>query len=68
MEENKNMTEKKFALEYDFNGSKWAVDLFANFWEEAEQKITALKETIILIGEIHEEIPEWRSQIENSNN
>jgi hypothetical protein len=51
------MIEKKFALEYEHDGKKWAMEIFADSWEDAKQKLEALKQTIILVGEIKEEIP-----------
>lgn len=47
----------KFALEYEHGGRKWAADFFADDEDDARAKISSMKASLVLLGEITHTIP-----------
>lgn len=62
------MDDRIFVLEYEFDNKKWGEELHAKDWDEAKRKLQALKETIVLLGELKEIIPVWETTINNQQN
>ncbi|HHF6568909.1 TPA: hypothetical protein ACPP6J_000691 [Haemophilus influenzae] len=46
---------KRYAISYHFDGKRWATDVYAHSFEEAEEKLKAMSQGTV-DGEIH--IPE----------
>jgi hypothetical protein len=47
---------QKYLCDYTFNGSKWSIDIYAESWEQAEEKLIAIGKGVV-IGDCVEEIP-----------
>lgn len=48
-----------YALEYQHNGSKWALNFYAVDDEDAQKKVESLKESLVLLGPSGGFIPAW---------
>jgi len=44
--------DKKYALEYEHAGDRWALNFYAQDAEDAAAKLRNLKETVVLLGEV----------------
>jgi len=53
----------EFCLEYTHNKVKWALDFFAESWEDAEIKVENIKNSLVLLGRLEERIP-YASNVE----
>lgn len=49
------MTEKRFLTTYEYAGETWASDLYAESWEQAEEKLKAKRETEKIEGYVPNE-------------
>ena len=47
----------EFSMSYEFGGRTWQVMLWAKDFEEAEEKLRALKNTGVLFGRIIKKVP-----------
>lgn len=46
-----------YAVEFEHDGAKWALNIFANDWADAKRKLESLKSSAVLLGEVAETIP-----------
>lgn len=54
---NSDNANKEFCCEYEFDGSRWGVNIFASTREEAEMKLKAIGKTGIVLGVCGGKIP-----------
>lgn len=53
---------QKYMCVYTFNRSKWSIDIYAESWEEAKERLKAISKGTIE-GEVEEEIPAFREEL-----
>ena len=46
-----------FALEYRMGGAAWALDVWAYSWEDAENRVAAMRESLVVSGQVYSVIP-----------
>lgn len=46
-----------YTLEYDFSGGRWSIELWAYSMEEAELRVIAMRESLILLGQVVSIVP-----------
>jgi hypothetical protein len=46
-----------FALEYNMGGATWALEVWAYSWEDAENRVAAMRESLAISGQIQAIIP-----------
>lgn len=46
----------KFALSYRFDGRQWAAHVWAYSWEDAEQRVIGMRQSLTVDGQIFSEI------------
>jgi hypothetical protein len=46
-----------FALEYNMAGATWALEVWAYSWEDAENRVAAMRESLVISGQIQAIIP-----------
>ncbi|NLS19888.1 hypothetical protein HGP16_25450 [Rhizobium sp. P40RR-XXII] len=44
---------RTYALEYKFAGGTWAISLIAYSMQDAEERVSAMRESLMLCGELH---------------
>lgn len=47
----------EFCLEYTHEGKKWALNFFAESFEDADKKVQSIKDSLTLLGRLEETIP-----------
>lgn len=52
-----------FLYEYEHGGKKWGLEIEANDWQDAVNKMESIKNSLIINGELVEVIPVWEKQI-----
>lgn len=53
---------QKYMCVYTFNGSKWSIDIYAESWKEAEERLVAISKGSIE-GKVEVEIPALRERL-----
>lgn len=46
----------KFALRYDMDGKTWAADIWAYSFEDAEDRIAAMRKSLAFCGQLYSEV------------
>lgn len=46
-----------FALEYQMDGSRWGLEVWAYSWEDAQNRVDAMRQSLVLLGQTHAIIP-----------
>jgi hypothetical protein len=46
----------RFALEYKMNGKIWATDIWAYSFEDAEDRIAAMRRSLTICGQLYREV------------
>jgi len=49
---------KIFVCYYQYGGKTWAIDIWADSWDDAVRKVESLKATLEVQGKVEEEIAE----------
>lgn len=46
-----------FALEYEFDGSRWCAEVWAYDWADAEARVAGMKDSLVVVGQTYGVIP-----------
>lgn len=48
---------KPFCCTFNCDGSQWGFEIYADDWADAERRLTRLKQSAKIDGELHDKIP-----------
>lgn len=46
-----------YGLEYEMDDAGWRIDLWAYSWEDAQERVAAMRESLILRGQLYTTVP-----------
>jgi hypothetical protein len=48
---------RTYVLEYEMGGKRWGFSIIASSMDEAETRVVAIRDSLILCGELHRVVP-----------
>jgi hypothetical protein len=46
----------KFALQYEMKGKAWAAEIWAYSFDDAEERVAAMRQSLTVCGQLHDEV------------
>lgn len=48
---------RTYVLEYEMDGRRWGLSIIASSMDDAEARVAAMRDTLVLCGELHRVVP-----------